>query len=190
MAGAQLLLTASSYIVAAVMARGLGPVDYGIYGIIYSFLLSIELIGRLGISQAVARMIAERVVSIRLEGSGVTLVLLSTPRLRRLLVWRGLVRRCLQHPRGRPLSVPGRGTRYPVLWHVLRTPGDSRRPARLPVRKSRHRALQPRQGDRGGCAIRDRPKHRRRAAAQRRRIDDGARLPRLADRAAQLRTQS
>ena len=77
MSGALLLLTASSYVVAVVLARGLGPVDYGVYGIIYSFLLSIELIGRLGITQAVARLVAERgVLDPRLEGSGITLILL------------------------------------------------------------------------------------------------------------------
>ena len=76
MSGAQLLLATSSYIVAVVLARGLGPADYGVYGIIYSFLLSVELIGRLGISQAVARLVAEREsIDARLEGTGVTLVL-------------------------------------------------------------------------------------------------------------------
>ncbi len=74
---AQLLLTAAGYIVAVMLARGLGPADYGVYGIIYSLLLSIELIGRLGISQAIARLVAERgTIEPRLEGSGLTLILL------------------------------------------------------------------------------------------------------------------
>jgi O-antigen/teichoic acid export membrane protein len=74
---AQLLLTGSSYVVAAVLARALGPADYGVYGIIYSLLLSVELIGRLGVSQAVARLVAEHGgLEPRLEASGVTLILL------------------------------------------------------------------------------------------------------------------
>jgi stage V sporulation protein B len=76
MAGAQLLLTACSYIVAVVLTRGLGPADYGVYGLIYSFLLSVQLIGRLGIPQAVARLVAERDgIDARLEGTAVALVL-------------------------------------------------------------------------------------------------------------------
>lgn len=53
-------LTLSGFVVALLLARGLGPEDYGIYGIIYSFLLTMELIGRVGIPQAISRLIAER----------------------------------------------------------------------------------------------------------------------------------
>jgi O-antigen/teichoic acid export membrane protein len=56
---AQLWLTLSSYVIAVLLARGLAPVLYGIYGVVYSVLLSVELIGRLGLPQAVAKLAAE-----------------------------------------------------------------------------------------------------------------------------------
>ena len=55
---AQFWLAAAGYVVAVVLGRVLGPEAYGIYGIIYSLLLGIELIGRLGIPQALSRLIA------------------------------------------------------------------------------------------------------------------------------------
>ncbi|MDF1587377.1 lipopolysaccharide biosynthesis protein [Marinimicrococcus flavescens] len=70
-------LTLSGFLVALLLARGLGPESYGIYGIIYSFLLTSELIGRLGIPQAVSRLIAERGAAEKgLEACGVTLTML------------------------------------------------------------------------------------------------------------------
>ena len=47
------------YLLAVILARGLGPAAYGIYGIILSVLLWIEHIGELGISDAAAKLIAE-----------------------------------------------------------------------------------------------------------------------------------
>lgn len=74
MALSQILLSVASYIVAAILARGLGPAQYGIYGIVYSFLLSMELIGRVGIPQSMARMVAARGSrASRLEASGFTM---------------------------------------------------------------------------------------------------------------------
>ena len=71
---AQLTLTLSSYVVALALARALGPELYGAYGIVYSFLLSVELIGRLGLPQAVTKLIAdERTVAPQLEATGLTL---------------------------------------------------------------------------------------------------------------------
>ena len=67
-------LTVSGFVTALLLARGLGPADYGVYGIVYSFLLAIELIGRFGIPQAVSRLVAETGGSARaLEATGVTL---------------------------------------------------------------------------------------------------------------------
>lgn len=67
-------LMASGYVVAVVLARGLGPTRYGEYGIIYSFLLGVELIGRFGVPQALSKLIAERENgSRRLEATGITL---------------------------------------------------------------------------------------------------------------------
>lgn len=49
----------SAYVVAVVLARSLGPAAYGIYGLVYSLLLTVELVGRLGIPQATSRLLAE-----------------------------------------------------------------------------------------------------------------------------------
>ena len=71
--GAHVCLTASSYVVAVLLARGLGPPGYGVYGIIYSVLLGVELIGRLGIPQAVSKLVAEREGDSRgIEAAGIT----------------------------------------------------------------------------------------------------------------------
>jgi O-antigen/teichoic acid export membrane protein len=67
-------LMVAGYIVAVVLARDLGPELYGVYGIVYSVLIGAELIGRLGIPQAMSRMLAERGVrDLELEGTGVAL---------------------------------------------------------------------------------------------------------------------
>jgi O-antigen/teichoic acid export membrane protein len=71
---AQVTLMLSSYVVVLALARGLGPELFGAYGIVYSFLLSIELVGRLGLPQAVSKLIAgERNAAPHLEASGLTL---------------------------------------------------------------------------------------------------------------------
>jgi len=72
----QILISVSAYVVAAILARGLGPALYGVYGIVYSFLQSTELMARLGVPQAVARMVARRGSrASRLEASGFTISL-------------------------------------------------------------------------------------------------------------------
>jgi stage V sporulation protein B len=74
---AQLVVMGCGYLVAVVLARSLGPAVYGVYGIVYSFLLTVELVGRLGIPQAVSKLVAERDgPSPDLEATGVTLALL------------------------------------------------------------------------------------------------------------------
>ena len=55
---AQFWLALAGYVVAVVLGRSLGPEQFGIYGIVYSLLLGIELIGRLGVPQALSRLIA------------------------------------------------------------------------------------------------------------------------------------
>jgi O-antigen/teichoic acid export membrane protein len=71
---AQLTLMLTSYVVALALARGLGPELYGAYGVIYSFLLSVELVGRLGLPQAVSKLVAERsAIEPALEATGFTL---------------------------------------------------------------------------------------------------------------------
>ena len=57
---AWLCLSICGYIVAVVLARALGPAAYGVYGVVYSLLVALELTGKLGIPQAAIRLAAER----------------------------------------------------------------------------------------------------------------------------------
>lgn len=69
-------LMLAGYVIAVVLARELGPALYGAYGIVYSVLLGAELIGRLGVPQALSRLIAEgEERAHELEGTGLTLTL-------------------------------------------------------------------------------------------------------------------
>lgn len=71
---AHVALMVSGYVIAVVLARGLGPALYGAYGLVYSFLLGMELMGRLGVPQALSQRIASsQGPSRELERSGVTL---------------------------------------------------------------------------------------------------------------------
>ncbi len=58
--GAHFVLAASSYVVAIVLARVLGPADYGTFGLIYSLLMATELVVQFGAPAAISRLIAER----------------------------------------------------------------------------------------------------------------------------------
>lgn len=70
-------LVGAGYVVAVVLAQGLGPALYGVYGIIYSLLLGVELIGRLGVPQALSKLIAEEPgPATELEGTGFTVTVL------------------------------------------------------------------------------------------------------------------
>lgn len=46
---AQLLLMLCTYVVSVVLARSLGPAAFGAYGMVYSLLMTTELVGRFGI---------------------------------------------------------------------------------------------------------------------------------------------
>lgn len=75
--GGHICLTACGYVIAVVLARGLGPAEYGVYGVVYSVLLGLELIGRLGVPQAVSKLVAERRDDpTPLEATGVTLTVI------------------------------------------------------------------------------------------------------------------
>lgn len=68
---------ASGYLVSIILARGLGPVEYGIYGIILSVLVWAEQIGRFGIPEAVTKLIPEDEGRARLvENTAQTLLLI------------------------------------------------------------------------------------------------------------------
>lgn len=58
--GAQLSLMASSYALSLVLARGLGPAAFGVYGVVYSLLLAVELVSRFGLPEAASKLLAER----------------------------------------------------------------------------------------------------------------------------------
>lgn len=74
---AQICILLSGYIIAVALARSLGPALYGVYGIVYSVLLSVELIGRLGLPQAVSKLVAEKGSSAgSVEATGITLALM------------------------------------------------------------------------------------------------------------------
>lgn len=55
----QLGLAAAGFLAALLLARELGPVVYGVWGIVYAVLAGVEQIGRLGIPQATSRLVAE-----------------------------------------------------------------------------------------------------------------------------------
>ena len=51
---------ASAYVVSAILARALGPTDYGIYGVIVSQLFWLELVVHAGVPAATLKLIADR----------------------------------------------------------------------------------------------------------------------------------
>ncbi len=53
-----LCLTGSSYVMVMLLARQLGPSAYGVFGVVYSVLLASELVMRLGVPQAITRLVA------------------------------------------------------------------------------------------------------------------------------------
>jgi O-antigen/teichoic acid export membrane protein len=55
----QACLFVSGYVITILLARGLGPADYGIYGVILSILSWVEQSSRFGIASATAKLIAE-----------------------------------------------------------------------------------------------------------------------------------
>ena len=53
------LFMVSGYLITVILARGLGPAAYGVYGVIMSLLLWIEVVGDLGIQRATIKMVPE-----------------------------------------------------------------------------------------------------------------------------------
>jgi O-antigen/teichoic acid export membrane protein len=70
-----LCMSLGGYVIAVVLARGFGPIAYGVYGVVYSVLLASEQILRLGIPQALTRLIGGSSETSRsgLEATGVWL---------------------------------------------------------------------------------------------------------------------
>jgi stage V sporulation protein B len=55
----RMVLFAAGYLVTVILARGLGPAEYGIYGIMLSVLLWIEHVGDFGLPEAATKLIPE-----------------------------------------------------------------------------------------------------------------------------------
>jgi len=53
------LFMVSGYLITVILARGLGPAAYGVYGVVMSLLLWIEVVGDLGIQRATIKMVPE-----------------------------------------------------------------------------------------------------------------------------------
>jgi O-antigen/teichoic acid export membrane protein len=71
------VLTGSSYIMVMLLARGLGPAAYGVYGVVYATLLAVELISRIGVPQSLAKLAAGNSgIAPLIEATGTTLSLL------------------------------------------------------------------------------------------------------------------
>ena len=119
-------LTLSSYLMVMLLARGLGPAAYGIYGVIYATLLAIELTTRLGIPQATAKLAAGSADRARsIEATGITLAaLVSLLAVAAMWVAAPLLARLLNVPDGARLfriasiDLPFFAL-YGVLVHVL-----------------------------------------------------------------------
>jgi len=71
-------LSLCGYFIAIMLARGLGPAAFGVYGVVYSLLLASEQVLRFGIPQAMTRLIGGGLAQdpARLEATGVWLALL------------------------------------------------------------------------------------------------------------------
>lgn len=77
---AQCVSLVAGYVVAVVLGRNLGPELYGVYGVVISVLIATELIGRLGIPEATAKLVAEvSHVDRSLERTSITLTALTFP---------------------------------------------------------------------------------------------------------------
>ena len=123
---AQLFLTLCTYVVAVVLARSLGPAAFGIYGIVYSLLMTTEFVGRFGIPQASGKLMAELPAQHdRIAASGLTISLSAY-----LVLFAGMwlaapaIAAIFGIPEGAGLlrlafwDIPIYGAFF-VLWHIL-----------------------------------------------------------------------
>jgi O-antigen/teichoic acid export membrane protein len=77
----------SGYLIAVTLARGLGPLEYGIYGVIMSALLWIELAGSVGLTGATANLIPQYESDASAIEQTATVLLLTISLLLFLLCW-------------------------------------------------------------------------------------------------------
>ena len=123
---AQLLLMLCTYVVSVVLARSLGPAAFGAYGMVYSLLMTTELVGRFGIPQAAGKLMAENpALHDRIGASGLTMAL-SAYMLLFVGMWLAApwIAELFGIPEGSGLlrlafwDIPIYGTFF-VLWHIL-----------------------------------------------------------------------
>jgi O-antigen/teichoic acid export membrane protein len=70
-------ITVCGYVVAVLLARSFGPAAFGVFGVVYSVLMTSELILRLGVPQALVKLIGgSRAGSSQLQATGVTLTMI------------------------------------------------------------------------------------------------------------------
>lgn len=71
--GAQVLVSLAGYATVVILGRQLGPALFGAYSVVYSVLLAVETLGRLGIPQAINKLVAEEPDgSLRAGRAGIT----------------------------------------------------------------------------------------------------------------------
>ncbi|MFO1068998.1 MAG: oligosaccharide flippase family protein [Geminicoccaceae bacterium] len=75
--GAQVLVSLAGYATVVILGRELGPALFGAYSVVYSVLLAVETLGRLGIPQAINKLVAEEPDgSLRAGRAGITVGML------------------------------------------------------------------------------------------------------------------
>ena len=123
---AQLLLMLCTYVVSVVLARSLGPAAFGAYGMVYSLLMTTELVGRFGIPQAAGKLMAEQPeLHDRIAASGLTMALSAYIVLFALMwICAPAIAQMFEIPEGASLlrlafwDIPIYGAFF-VLWHII-----------------------------------------------------------------------
>ena len=127
------VLTGSSYVMVMLLARGLGPAAYGVYGVVYATLLAVELISRIGVPQSMAKLAAgnpDRAGVIEATGTSLSL-LVSLVALAMMWTAAPWIARLLHIPDGADLlriaaiDLPFFAL-YMILNHVLNSRRDFR----------------------------------------------------------------
>ena len=77
----------SGYFVSVILARGLGPLEYGVYGVIISVLMWIEMVGSAGVPAAIAQLLPEHQSQMPQVEQAARLLLLSSSLLLFAISW-------------------------------------------------------------------------------------------------------
>jgi O-antigen/teichoic acid export membrane protein len=60
----------SGYLIAVILARGLGPLEYGVYGVVMSLLVWLEMLGSIGVPGAMTKRIPQLLACVWTEKRG------------------------------------------------------------------------------------------------------------------------